>query len=98
MEFFSFSISLGFNLKQKRENGRGPSHLSRAPSAALPPAAVLINGHASRRLPVIGVRKVFTQSFTPSCRKVDTIGRLPCRLNIFLWVLLMREDFYAFRL
>lgn len=69
MEFLSFSISLGFNLKQKRENCRGPSHLSRAPSATLPPAVVLINDRTSRRVPVIGVRKVFTQSFTPNCHE-----------------------------
>lgn len=69
MEFLSSSISLGFNLKQERENCRGPSHLSGAPTAALPPAAVLINGCASRGVPVIGVRKVFTQSFTPNCRE-----------------------------
>lgn len=51
MEFLSFSISLGFNWKKQREDYRGPSHLSRPPSAALSPAwAVLTGGCASHCL------------------------------------------------
>lgn len=64
----SLLISLGFNLKKKRTAGDQVilPGLCRQP---LPPAAVLINGCASCRASVIGVSKVFTQSFTPNCHE-----------------------------
>lgn len=64
----SLLISLGFNLKKKRTAGDRVSlpGLHQQPS---PPAAVLINGCTSCRAPVIGVSKVFTQSFTPNCHE-----------------------------
>lgn len=64
----SLLISLGFNLKKKRTAGDQVilPGLRRQP---LPPAAVLINGCASCRASVIGVSKVFTQSFTPNCHE-----------------------------
>lgn len=64
----SLLISLGFNLKKKRTAGDQVilPGLHQQPS---PPAAVLINGCASCRASVIGVSKVFTQSFTPNCHE-----------------------------
>lgn len=64
----SLLISLGFNLKKKRTAG-DQVILPGLRWQPLPPAAVLINGCASCRASVIGVSKVFTQSFTPNCHE-----------------------------
>lgn len=64
----SLLISLGFNLEKRRTAGNQVilPGLHQQPA---PPAAVLINGCASCRASVIGVSKVFTQSFTPNCHE-----------------------------